>query len=247
MPSRPPSQQRDARQIGVAQLAGGGGDAAQHGVEIERGVDGPGQLAEQLGLPPPLAGLGVEPGVLQGGRGVIGQRLGQPHLVGREDAPEPIAHREGADDPPLDLQRHRQHGAERGRAPSSARAPGGRASISGSAEHVGGRHRPAPLDRAARPPPVPRGSTSPGRSAPRSPDTARQTKSRETGSTRKTVVALARSRPRASSAIALGHGVEVEALGEDPSELGDGLGLAPARLLERRAAARARRRSACDR
>ena len=222
--------QRDAGEVGAAQVLGGGGHATQHRVEVERGIDGPGQLGEQLGLAPAPLGLRVEPRVVQGDRRVVGQRLGQPHLVRREDSPEPVAGREGADDPPLDPQRHRQHRPIRRLLDPLARAR--RRVDLGIVQHVGAGDGPAALDRAAHDASAPRHD--PART--KWPHVAADRQAHEVA--RGGIDAIdGRGRGAQQATHQLGDAlrdrIEIEPLGEKAAELGDGLRLAAAHLLER--------------
>ena len=134
--------QRDPREVGAAQVLGGRRHLLEHRVEVEGGVDGPRQLGQQLGLATPGFGLGVQARIVEGDGSVIGERLGQPHLVRRERAAQAVAEGEGADRPALEAQRQRQDRPVLGLLDPGARGLGKDDVRIG--QHVVARHRPAP-------------------------------------------------------------------------------------------------------
>jgi hypothetical protein len=99
----------DHRLIAPAQFLGGVRNPLQDRIEVERGVDAPGEVGDDFRLPPPPLGLGVEPGVLQRERGLAGEGLGQADFALVVEASLPGGDREGADHPVLGDQRDGQH------------------------------------------------------------------------------------------------------------------------------------------
>ncbi len=93
---RPPA--RDPSQVALTQLPGAVGDLLQHRVEVERRVDGAGQVRQHLCLAPPLPSLFVEAGVAERERRLIGERRDEPQILLGEDAPAGVVDGERAED-----------------------------------------------------------------------------------------------------------------------------------------------------
>ena len=100
--------QADHRSVAAAELLGRLGHASEHRLEVEGAADGAGQLGEDLRLPAPVLLLGEEARVLQGERGLVGERLRHLHRARVEDAAGGVAHREHADEAILGQQGDRE-------------------------------------------------------------------------------------------------------------------------------------------
>ena len=221
--------QRDPREVGAAQVLGGRRHLLEHRVEVEGGVDGPRQLGQQLGLATPGFGLGVQARIVEGDGSVIGERLGQPHLVRRERAAQAVAEGEGADRPALEAQRQRQDRPVLGLLDPGARGLGEDDVRIG--QHVVARHRPAPAHGGADHAGVARHDPADLER----PHVARYRQADEIAGLRLDAVHGRRHRAQQTArqlGQPLGDGVDVEALGEDAAQLGDRLGLAPSGLLD---------------
>src|SRR5206468_526876 len=98
--------QRDPREVGAAKLPGALADALEDRVEVEGGGKTSGHLVEDLGFPPPILGLAVEPRVLERERRLVGKGLENADLGGREHTPQLVGDGQGPDDLALDPQRN---------------------------------------------------------------------------------------------------------------------------------------------
>ncbi len=76
----------DERHVGPADLARPLGDPLQHGRELERRVDRADDIGQELGLALTPPGFLVEPRVLDGDGGLVGQQSGEILFLGGEVA-----------------------------------------------------------------------------------------------------------------------------------------------------------------
>ena len=119
--------------------------APRHLLRVERLGEQAPDVAEHLGFPSPPGRLGVQAGVLEGHRGLVGEGLGEPDLVRLERARGLVAHDQRPDDDVVDEQREREHGPVARALDAAARLRRERDPRVG--EDVVGRHRLAVADR----------------------------------------------------------------------------------------------------
>ena len=86
--------ERNHREVRAAELSRALGDGRQHRREVERGVDRPREVGDDLGLAPPPLGVLEQPRVLQGERRLVGEAREDRELVGREHASRDVGQRE---------------------------------------------------------------------------------------------------------------------------------------------------------
>jgi hypothetical protein len=136
--------QRDAREVGFAEVPRALDHALQDDVEFQRAVHLPGQLGHHLGLAPASLGGRVELGVLQRDAGLGGEDLQQLDLLLREGSRLVAVEGHRPERPVGHQQRHRQHGpVTLGLHP----VPGGGGQREGRVvEEVGRPDRPALVD-----------------------------------------------------------------------------------------------------
>ena len=79
--------ERDERHVAAADLSRPLGDALEHGREVERGVDAPDHVRQQLGLSLATARVLVEARVLDGDGRLVGEEPGEVLLFGGEVVP----------------------------------------------------------------------------------------------------------------------------------------------------------------
>ena len=140
--------ERDARNIGSAQLARSLGDAHQNDVELQRRTDRARHLRQHLGLAAASLGVGVEARILQRERGLVGEGLGARDFLGRKAPARRVADDQRPERAARHDERHREH-----RPVCALRELGARLGRVGEArvgDHVGGRARRSRRERPAR-------------------------------------------------------------------------------------------------
>ena len=104
----------DAGEVGAAELTGALAHALERRVQIEDGGEAPRDIVQDLGLAPSLFSLAVEPCVLEGEGGLIGEDLQDADVGLGEHAPELVGNDERPGDLALDPEGNTQERAGAG-------------------------------------------------------------------------------------------------------------------------------------